>query len=78
MCHAREPFYEGIYHAPKGILLETPADIAKNARLIYLHAGASVAMPPANVTLMESAERAAIREWYQAATKDAPFMIAGK
>ncbi|MDG1861984.1 MAG: urate hydroxylase PuuD [Yoonia sp.] len=78
MCHAREPFYEGIYHAPKGILLETPADIAKNARLIYLHAGASVAMPPANVTLMESAERAAIGEWYQAATKDAPFMIAGK
>ncbi len=28
MCHAREPVWDGIRTAPKGVLLETPADIA--------------------------------------------------
>ena len=76
MCHAREPFYDGILYAPKGIFLETPADIAKNARLIYMQAGLSVAMPPANVSLMEDNERAAIRRWFDAAKNDAPTMVA--
>ena len=69
MCHAREPFYDGIVHAPKGVLLETEADVARMARGIYLHAGLSSAMPPANVTWMEPEERAAIVAWYRAATK---------
>ena len=76
MCHAREPNYEGIYHAPKGILLETPADIAKNARLIYIQSGMSAAMPPANVSMMEDQERMEIRRWYDNAMSDAPMMIA--
>jgi len=76
MCHAREPGYEGIHRAPKNILLETPADIAKNAKLIYIQAGVSVAMPPANVSYMEDAERAAIRKWYRAAAKALPFTMA--
>ncbi len=75
MCHAREPGYEGIHRAPKNILLETPADIAKNAGLIYIQAGVSVAMPPANVSYMEDAERAMIRKWYRAAAKDLPFSL---
>ena len=76
MCHAREPGYEGIHRAPKNILLETPADIAKNAELIYLQAGVSVAMPPANVSYMEQAERMAIRKWYKAGVSQLPFSLA--
>ena len=49
MCHAAEPVYEGIYHAPKGVMLDTDAAIANHAREIYLQAGRSHAMPPANV-----------------------------
>ena len=76
MCHAREPGYDGIYRAPKDILLETPADIAKNANLIYIQSGVTHAMPPANVTYMEDAERAAIRKWYREAAKALPFTMA--
>ncbi len=69
MCHAREPYYDGIHRAPKGILLETEADIARAARLIYLHAGVTEAMPPANVTFMEPGERALIAAWYRGASQ---------
>ncbi len=67
MCHAREPAWEGMLWAPKGVLLETEADIARNARAIYLQAGISHAMPPANVTFMAPEDRAAIVRWYRAA-----------
>ncbi len=73
MCHAREPFYNGIHHAPKNILLETPADIARAARQIYLHAGVSLAMPPANVSGMQEYERKQVIRWYQNASNDLPF-----
>ncbi len=65
MCHAREPVWDGIRWAPKGVLLETEADIARNASRIYLQAGVSHAMPPANVTFMEPEDRAAIVRWYR-------------
>lgn len=68
MCHAREPVWEGILWAPKGVLLETPADIARNARAIYVQAGLSHAMPPANVTYMEPDDRATLVRWYRGAT----------
>ncbi|MDO5528975.1 MAG: urate hydroxylase PuuD [Paracoccus sp. (in: a-proteobacteria)] len=68
MCHARETFYPGVYHAPKGVFLETPADVARYARDIYLQSGVTEAMPPANVSFMEEAERDAIIAWYRAAT----------
>ncbi|NRB19496.1 MAG: urate hydroxylase PuuD [Rhodobacteraceae bacterium] len=67
MCHAREPFWDGIRRAPKGVLLESEADVARQAHAIYLHAGVTDAMPPANVTFMEPEDRAAIRRWYRAA-----------
>ena len=78
MCHAREPFYEGIHWAPNGILLETPADIARAARQIYLQAGVTNAMPPANVSFMENGEREAIIDWYRRAARDLPFGVALK
>ncbi|WP_424832798.1 urate hydroxylase PuuD [Ruegeria sp.] len=65
MCHAREPVWEGILWAPKGVLLETEADIARNAQQIYLQAGVSHAMPPANVTYMEPEDREAIIRWFR-------------
>ncbi len=76
MCHAREPFYPGIRRAPRDVLLETPPDIARAARAIYLHSAVSVAMPPANVSFMEGTERALIRDWYRAASEDASMWLA--
>ncbi len=67
MCHAREPVWEGVLWAPKGVLLETEADIARNAGAIYVQAGLTHAMPPANVTFMEPEDRQAIVRWYRAA-----------
>lgn len=65
MCHAAEPVWEGIRWAPKGVYLETKAEIAQNARQIYLHAGASHAMPPANLTAMTEPEREILRNWFR-------------
>ncbi len=78
MCHAREPFYDGIRRAPKNILLETPNDIARAARQIYLQAGVSAAMPPANVSFIEAEERKAIVRWYRNAARELPFSLAAK
>lgn len=69
MCHAREPYYDGIARAPKGILLETEADVAAAASQIYLQAGVTHAMPPANVTYMEPEERKLIIQWFREATE---------
>lgn len=67
MCHAAQPNWEGLYWAPKGVHLETPAQIAEQARAIYAQSAITHAMPPANLSYMEDAERAAIAAWYQAA-----------
>ena len=64
MCHTADPVWDGIRWAPRGVLLDTEADIARHARDIFLQAGASHAMPPANLTWMEPEERALIRAWY--------------
>lgn len=78
MCHAREPFYDGIHRAPKGLLLETPSDIARAAREIYVQAGVTNAMPPANVSFMEEEERRTIMRWYRDGAANQPFSLAGK
>lgn len=68
MCHAGEPVWPGLLWAPKGVALETAADLSRNAHGIYLQSGVSHAMPPANLSYMEDSERAAIVAWYRAAT----------
>ena len=65
MCHAAEPLWEGIVTAPKNVYLETHTDILDQAGEIFMHSAISHAMPPANITYMETAERALIRRWYQ-------------
>jgi uncharacterized membrane protein len=67
MCHATEPSYEGIYHAPKGVTLETDAAIGEHAKEIYLQAGRSHAMPPGNVTQITPQERALLVTWFEGA-----------
>ena len=67
MCHAAEPAWEGVYWPPKNVVLETPAQIAREARRIFIQAGVSHAMPPANLSFMEQSERDAIVRWFRAA-----------
>ncbi len=68
MCHAAEPSWEGMHWPPKGVRLETQHQIANAARQIYLQAGLTHAMPPANLSYMQADERAQIVAWYKAAT----------
>jgi uncharacterized membrane protein len=67
MCHAAEPGWEGLAWPPKGVVLETPAQIAHEAKRIYVQAGITHAMPPANLSYMEPAERDAIIHWFRSA-----------
>lgn len=67
MCHAAEPYWEGVHWPPKGVMLETDAQIATQARAIYLQAGASHAMPPGNLSGITEGEREAIRIWFTGA-----------
>ncbi|WP_054304628.1 urate hydroxylase PuuD [Gemmobacter sp. LW-1] len=67
MCHAEEPAWEGLHWAPKGVKLETPEQIAHEARRIYVQAGVTHAMPPANLSYIEPQERQAIVRWFEGA-----------
>ena len=76
MCHTREPGWDGIHRAPKNVLLETRPEIAAAARQIYIQAGVSHAMPPANISWMEPEERAKIVAWYRAGSARLPLRLA--
>ena len=67
MCHAREPVWDGMINAPKGVFLETDHDIARGAKEIYIQAGVSHAMPPANITNLANEDRIKIVKWFRAA-----------
>lgn len=67
MCHAAEPAWEGMHWPPKAVMLETPGQIAQEARRIYVQAGVSHAMPPANLSYMEQQERDLIAHWFETA-----------
>ncbi|WP_069301307.1 urate hydroxylase PuuD [Neptunicoccus sediminis] len=71
MCHAREPAWEGMHWAPKGVHLETKSDIARAARQIYLQSGVTHAMPPANITYMPDEDRVKIVKWFRRANENA-------
>ncbi len=64
MCHAQEPFYEGVRWPPKGVMLETDAQIISQAHVIVTQSALSHAMPPANVSYMEAEERRLLLQWY--------------
>ncbi len=70
MCHAREPNWDGMMWPPKGVVLETESDVARNAKSIFLQAGVSHAMPPPNaVETMTDENRAAIVAWFRQGAK---------
>ena len=64
MCHAQEPFYEGVRWPPKGVMLETDAQIISQAHVIVTQSALSHAMPPANVSYMDAEERTLLLQWY--------------
>lgn len=68
-CHANRPQWEGIAAAPKGVLLETPAQIVAQSAAIRQQAVATRAMPLGNVTQMTDAERARLGAWLDAGTR---------
>ncbi len=71
MCHAREPAWDGIRWPPKGVVLETPGDVARHAQAIFLQAGVTHAMPPPNaIRTMTDQNRAAIIAWFRQASAD--------
>ena len=73
MCHAEIPGWEGLLHAPKGVMLETEKQMATHALEIYLQAGRSHAMPPPNASSLGVAlaneERQLLVNWYQSAVQ---------
>ncbi|MEV8468384.1 urate hydroxylase PuuD [Fluviibacterium sp. DFM31] len=68
MCHAREPSWDGMHWAPKQVVLETEADVARHAKQIYMQAGRTHAMPPPNAIDMDPEARMQIIAWYREAT----------
>ena len=66
MCHAPEPVWEGIHIAPKGVMLDTPERIAREASAIRIQAVMTHAMPPNNLTDMPVDERRVLAEWLKA------------
>jgi uncharacterized membrane protein len=63
MCHAAEPVWAGIAIAPKGVMLDTPERIARQAEAIRYHAVLTASMPPNNITGLEPEERRTLAEW---------------
>ena len=66
MCHASEPVWRGIGHAPKGVMLDNPQSIRDHARQIEINSVRSFAMPPGNITEMTADERRQLAAWLAA------------
>jgi len=69
-CHAREPLWEGLAFAPKGIHLETEEEVLKMANEIYWQSAASWAMPPGNIIWLEDEERVLLSDWHASLKKN--------
>ncbi|HWC46138.1 MAG TPA: urate hydroxylase PuuD, partial [Casimicrobiaceae bacterium] len=65
-CHAATPTQAGITTAPKGVLLDSPAQIVANAAGIRAQAVNTHAMPLGNLTAMTDDERAKLGAWLAA------------
>jgi uncharacterized membrane protein len=66
MCHMNEPVWPGIHGPPHGVVLDSPENMHRHARLIDVQAVRSSAMPPGNVTQMTPQERAVVGAWLAA------------
>jgi uncharacterized membrane protein len=61
-CHAALPRQEGFAQPPKGVVLETPEQVAANAAKIAETVGSRY-MPIGNLTQMTDSERALVTAW---------------
>ena len=68
-CHAAHPTQAGFNEAPKGVLLESPAQVKLRAAQIYQQAVVAKAMPIANLTQITEDERALLGAWYTQGAK---------
>lgn len=68
-CHAAKPTFDGIAEAPKGVMLETPAQLRRFAALINQQAVRTETMPPGNVTEITPEERQILGAWIAAGAK---------
>jgi len=65
VCHAKNPTFEGIEKAPKGVIYDTAKDIIKNLKKIKEQAIDSNVMPPNNLTGITTIEREKIGLWIE-------------
>jgi uncharacterized membrane protein len=68
-CHASRPTQAGFNEAPKGVVLETAAQIVGNAQKIDEQTVRTRAMPIGNLTGMTDPERATLGAWIAAGAK---------
>ena len=62
-CHSANPTQPGVSSAPKGVRLDTRAEIESQASAIEQQAVVLKAMPLGNVTHMTQAERDLLGRW---------------
>ena len=65
VCHAKNPTFEGIESAPKGVIYDTSNDILQNVKKIKSQAIDSHIMPPNNLTGITLIEREKLRLWIE-------------
>jgi uncharacterized membrane protein len=65
-CHSANPTQPGVSTAPKGVRLDTRAEIESQAQAIEQQAVVLKAMPLSNVTHMTQAERDLLARWLRA------------
>ena len=58
--------------------MTTDKDIAAAARMIYIQAGVTTAMPPANVSFISPEERELLADWYRRASGQLSFSLASR
>jgi uncharacterized membrane protein len=63
VCHSAQPSYPGIPAPPKGMVLETDAQIRQQAALILQQSVVARVMPPGNLTAMTDDERDLLARW---------------
>ncbi len=65
MCHAAKPSHDGFEQPPKGVMLQTTAELIQHKDQIIAQAVQGRAMPLGNETKMTDAERQALGAWLQ-------------
>jgi uncharacterized membrane protein len=68
-CHSRKPTYEGFDEPPKGVVLETPADLRHWAGPVLVQAVHGETMPLGNLTQIRPEERALLGQWLENKTE---------